>query len=105
MLAPPPSDVNIDECYNLLSSPVDCVSEVRGQWRGMRDAEAAMAEEMGATYVDSRDWFCADDRCPAFVDETLVKVDLVHFSQPYQRLMQAAFTERLATLGILPPPS
>jgi peptidoglycan/LPS O-acetylase OafA/YrhL len=104
VIAPPPSDVNIDECYNLLSSPVDCVSKVRGQWSGMRDAEAAMAEEMGATYVDSRDWFCADDRCPAFVDDTLVKVDLVHFSQPYQRLMQPAFTERLTTLGVLPAP-
>ncbi|MDR6174428.1 peptidoglycan/LPS O-acetylase OafA/YrhL [Nocardioides zeae] len=105
VLAPPPSDVNIDECYNLLSSPVDCVSKVRGQWSGMHDAEAAMAEEMGATYVDSRDWFCAEDRCPAFVGDTLVKVDLVHFSQPYQRLLQPAFTERLGTLGVLPPPS
>ncbi|GAB3083229.1 SGNH hydrolase domain-containing protein [Nocardioides zeae] len=104
VVAPPPSDVNIDECYNLLSSPVDCVSKVRGQWSGMRDAEAAMAEDMGATYVDSRDWFCADDRCPAFVGDTLVKVDLVHFSQPYQRLMQPAFTERLTTLGVLPSP-
>ncbi|MDQ1106243.1 acyltransferase family protein [Nocardioides zeae] len=99
-LAPPPSDVDIADCWSRVASPADCEGRVTASWEAMADAEVALAADLGATYVDSRDWFCADDRCPAFVGTTPVKNDLVHMTQAYQRVIEPAVAERLAELGV-----
>ncbi|GAB3077034.1 acyltransferase family protein [Nocardioides zeae] len=103
LLAPPPSDVNVADCWSRVSSPADCEGRVTASWEAMAAAEVALAADLDATYVDSRDWFCAEDRCPAFVGTTPVKNDLVHMTQAYQRVIEPAVAERLGELGIYGP--
>ena len=99
-LAPPPSDVNIADCWSRVSSPADCEGRVTASWEAMAAAEVTLAADLDATYVDSRDWFCAEERCPAFVGTTPVKNDLVHMTQAYQRVIEPAVAERLAELEV-----
>jgi lysophospholipase L1-like esterase len=100
LLAPPPSDVNVADCWSRVSSPADCEGRVTASWEAMAAAEVALAADLDATYVDSRDWFCAEERCPAFVGTTPVKNDLVHMTQAYQRVIEPAVAERLAELEV-----
>lgn len=94
-LAPPPSDVNLADCYSKLASPSRCVSEVTDQWEGQAEAEAALAADIGGSFVDSRDWFCADGRCPAFAAGVPMKSDQVHITPAYQRVIVSAVAETL----------
>ncbi|WP_416954508.1 acyltransferase family protein [Nocardioides sp. T5] len=95
MLSPPPSDLNLADCYSRLGSPSRCISEVTGQWLQQAAAEKDIASNVGGQFVDSRHWFCADDLCPAFVGSTPMKSDQVHITPQYQKLIVPAVTERL----------
>lgn len=52
------------------------------------------AEENGARYVDTSGWFCARNRCPAFIGDSPVAVDGLHltweFSEEISPLLDLA---------------
>jgi len=48
-------------------------------------AEAAATEAAGGQYTDLTDLFCAGDRCPVIVGNTLVYVDASHLTFEYSR--------------------
>jgi peptidoglycan/LPS O-acetylase OafA/YrhL len=70
VVAPPPADKDVNECYTRVSEPADCVGVVTEQWETRADTERAMARALGGVWLDSSPWFCADGRCPPFVGST-----------------------------------
>ncbi|MBJ8348971.1 acyltransferase family protein [Antrihabitans sp. YC2-6] len=101
-LAPPPIAADVAKCYSKLARPGDCAAGILPQWQDFAAAEATMADDLGAAFVDSRAWFCAGaDRCPSFVGTTPVKLDLVHMTPEYAALIAPAVQERLAASGLL----
>lgn len=100
VLAPPPSDVNIQDCYTRISSPADCVSEVTSRWTDTARAESNMAQGLGGTFVDSSAWFCIDRKCPAFVGGVPVKLDLVHITADYAKKIAPDIQAAFQTAGL-----
>lgn len=100
-LAPPPTDKNPGSCYNKISSPQDCLGGVTSRWLGSADAEKALARSMGATFVDSMQWFCADGQCPSFVGSTPVKRDRPHATPAYQLKIVPVVEEQLRLQKVL----
>jgi hypothetical protein len=101
ILAAPPIGKAPDTCYTKTSHPVDCVGEVTRGWLTIADADQKMAKEIGAVYVDSRDWFCYQDRCPSFVGSTPTKRDEVHLTNEYGDRIAPVILEQLNSLGLL----
>ncbi|KMO80463.1 O-acetyltransferase OatA [Mycolicibacterium obuense] len=100
-LAPPPADIKIGDCYgNRSTVPADCISRVDDRWAGMAEAERGLAEAIGGAWIDSRQWFCADDLCPSFVGTTPTKVDLVHMSPQYGHKISPAIEKTLREAGV-----
>lgn len=84
VVSPPPSGKDPQECVTRTSTPADCVSKVGKEWYLVSRAESAAAAEAGATYVDTRRWFCTEsDYCPMFVGNITVKRDSVHMTPEY----------------------
>ena len=85
VLGAPPRAGNVQECVTRLSRPVDCTERVQDEWRAIRAAESAAAQDAGARYVDPEPWFCVGGRCPAVVGSTPVYTDGRHLTQVYAR--------------------
>ena len=102
-LAPPPADKNISDCYGTRSStPADCISRVTSQWLSMAKAEQDLAESIGATWVDSRPWFCNErGLCPSFVGSTPTKHDEVHMTPAYGEKIYPVMEESLRQAGVI----
>lgn len=84
MIAPPPSDVNIGNCYTKLSKPKDCLSHVTSQWSSVAKEERLIAESLDAVYIDTVSWFCSPTgSCPAFIGTIPTKMDQVHMTPAY----------------------
>lgn len=95
-LAAPPSEKNVTKCYTRVSKPADCISNVTSRWIDVAAAEESLAQKIGATFIDSRQWFCTDALCPAYVGTTPVKLDEVHMTQQYAVKIAPAIREYLA---------
>ena len=54
-------------------------------------AESAATEAGGGQYVDLTELFCAAERCPVIVSNTLVYFDWTHVSVEYSRLLAPVF--------------
>lgn len=95
LLAPPPGDVDITDCVaKRTNRPPDCIGRPSSTWRTMAAAERRFAESIGATFIDSRPWFCSPRGfCPSFVGSTPTKLDAAHMLPAYGRKIQAAFRE------------
>ena len=50
-------------------------------------AESAATKAGGGQYADLTELFCAADRCPVIVGNTLVYVDAYHLTFEYSRLL------------------
>jgi hypothetical protein len=59
--------------------------------------EVVAAREHAATFVDTTDWFCTDDTCPAVVGNLLMMRDETHITVP-----MAAFLRPLLAAAIAP---
>lgn len=58
-------------------------------------AVRAAAEESGATYISTGDWFCLDDYCPTVLGEMLPYRDQNHVSDTYARYLTEVIGQRL----------
>ena len=104
ILAPPPGDSVIADCYSKRgSTPADCVGNVSSQWLSMSKAEAQLANTIGGTYIDSRPWFCdARSYCPSFVGTTPTKLDRSHMLPAYGDKIFQVIDESLKQAGVFP---
>lgn len=100
-LAPPPQDVSIEECYSKVSAPSQCVGTVIAQFDVTRRLEQGLAARLGASYVDSQQWFCAAAQCPSFVGTTPTKHDRMHMTPAYQEKIAPAVREQLIAQQII----
>ncbi|WP_166533464.1 acyltransferase family protein [Blastococcus xanthinilyticus] len=98
VLSNPPLGADPRECGVRLGSPDDCVREMTRGYVDKSAAERAAVEELQAagadvTYVDTRDLFCADDRCPAFIGSVLLRTDETHLTAAAAELVTAAIRD------------
>ncbi|MBO1269172.1 acyltransferase family protein [Arthrobacter cavernae] len=100
-IAPAPADKNIATCYTKVSTPATCMNTITSRWVDASVLEKALAEKLGGSYMDSRDWFCADAQCPVFVGTTPVKRDLAHATPEYQARISPVILEALRTAKIV----
>jgi peptidoglycan/LPS O-acetylase OafA/YrhL len=98
LLPGPPADKDVNDCYSKVSKPADCVSEPEPGWGS---SESKIANDLGGVYVDPRRWFCVEDRCPAFVGTTPVKLDRFHLTSAYNALIAPVVRDELETLGVV----
>jgi hypothetical protein len=70
--------------------------QVSERWRLYAGAEQQAAGGGRATFVDSREWFCVSDQCPAVVADLPVLFDGRHLTAVYAAAiapaMASAFT-------------
>ncbi|MFV0462527.1 MAG: acyltransferase family protein, partial [Nostocoides sp.] len=62
------------QCYRAGGSPSACVTGIPEWWARIRTAETTV---VGATFLDTRHWYCADGRCPLFstAGDVVLKAD------------------------------
>ncbi|ORA46328.1 hypothetical protein BST22_22145 [Mycolicibacterium chubuense] len=103
LLSAPPADKNIRECYGARSSsPADCISQVNDVWRSVGGVERDVAASIHGTWVDSRPWFCGEERyCPSFVGSTPTKLDTNHMTVAYGQKIAPAIAESLRAAGVI----
>jgi len=99
-LAPPPVDVDIVKCYDALSVPAKCVSRVTANWSAYGNAVRAIATAERGHYIDSSQWFCVSNMCPAFVGTVATKRDSVHITSGYADLVAPAAYEAFSAAGL-----
>lgn len=100
-LAAPPQDLQLAECYTPSSKPSDCIGTVIPQYQEAESSERRMATSIDAAFIESRDWFCADGKCPSFVASTPVKSDRMHMTPEYQVKIGPVVREALAGKKLL----
>ncbi|WP_375483327.1 acyltransferase family protein [uncultured Jatrophihabitans sp.] len=97
VLAPVSQGKNIQSCATRLSHPGDCISTISDTWYSISQAERAAAKTTGATYVDTRSWFCnPDGECPPFVGNILMRRDEAHITPQYARALAPQLRSVLA---------
>ncbi|MGI3782674.1 MAG: acyltransferase family protein, partial [Janthinobacterium lividum] len=97
LLPGPPADKDVNDCYSKVSRPADCISTPEAGWGA---TEAKIANDLGGVYVDSQKWFCVNERCPAFVGTTPVKLDRFHATSAYNALIAPAVRQEVESRGI-----
>ncbi|MGY2083216.1 acyltransferase family protein [Blastococcus sp. SYSU DS0539] len=100
VLSNPPLGVDPRGCGGRLGSPEDCVRPMTRGYVDKSEAERAAVEELQAagadvTYVDTRELFCADDRCPAFIGSVLLRTDETHLTAAGAELVAAAVRDMI----------
>ncbi|MDO0978179.1 acyltransferase family protein [Mycolicibacterium frederiksbergense] len=103
LLSAPPADKNVKDCYGRRSSvPADCISQITDVWHAMARVERDTATATGATWIDSRPWFCdSGDRCPSFAGVTPTKRDAGHMSMAYGLKIYPVIGESLKAAGLI----
>jgi hypothetical protein len=67
----------------------------------MAEAEQNLAKSIGATWIDSRPWFCHEGLCPSFVGSTPTKFDTSHMVAAYGLQIAPVIGESLREAGVL----
>jgi hypothetical protein len=99
ILTPPPGSGNLQECYTPVSAPPDCGAAIPDHWNWLKTAELAVATDVGATLIDTVDWFCAESTCPAFVGSTPIYTDRLHLTATFSTRLIPVVTEALTGIG------
>lgn len=104
LLAPPPGNVNIKECFSKRSNrPPDCIGRISDDWNNYAEVERALAGDIGGAWIDSRPWFCSTGHfCPSFVGVTAAKYDQAHLAPAYAEKIHEVIAESFRQDGIFP---
>lgn len=80
--APAPAKAEPSQCITRFSVPSDCITERSTIFDGQSEVEARAIADVGinATFVPTKEWFCVNSRCPAFVGSTAMYADINHIS-------------------------
>jgi peptidoglycan/LPS O-acetylase OafA/YrhL len=99
VIAPPPATQNPQECAPGRSTPTSCISEVPPLYGPEELAEAAAAEEIGASFVLTRGMFCLSDVCPVLSGENMITFDGASITTQYAERIVPALTSLLGAAG------
>ncbi|MBU2960794.1 acyltransferase [Citreicella sp. C3M06] len=81
VLQDPPWGASPADCATRFSPPESCVVPVSARHKAKAEAESAVADTFdNVTYVPTRDWFCAQGKCPLFASRQLTRVDRMHLT-------------------------
>lgn len=80
--APAPAKAEPSQCITRFSVPSDCVTDRGDQFDVQSGVEARAISDVGsnATFVPTKEWFCVESRCPAFIGNTAMYADKNHIS-------------------------
>jgi peptidoglycan/LPS O-acetylase OafA/YrhL len=97
---PSPKEKNLAECYTPQSKPRDCLSNITApDLKGM-SIYGDISEKNGATFIDTRELFCVNDKCPAFVGPFITRTDNAHLSPEYSAHIAPALLELFHQAGV-----
>ena len=95
-LASPPAGQDPGVCITRLAAPTDCTSSITPTWLAYAKVDERVSQQTGDLYLDKRSWFCAtDQRCPVFVDDTIVRRDATHITAEYATKVAPLMAEAL----------
>jgi hypothetical protein len=77
-----------------LDAVQDCSAAAPDAMPAHLDAERAAAEQVGALYIPTTQWVCAD-RCEPVISDTRVFSDVTHLTDSYATYLTGAMTEAL----------
>jgi hypothetical protein len=80
--APAPAKADPSLCITRFSVPSDCVTERAKIFDNNSDVDRRALVSLGsdAVYLPTKDWFCFEGKCPAFVGNTAIYADINHIS-------------------------
>ncbi|MBT2531852.1 acyltransferase [Arthrobacter sp. ISL-48] len=80
--APAPAKADPSLCITRFSTPGDCVTQRASNFDNTSEVErrALAGLSKSALYVPTKDWFCVDGQCPAFIGNTALYADINHIS-------------------------
>lgn len=83
ILSNPPVAKDPGECATRVTAPGACISTVSSDYLAKAHAEREAAEAFPNTqFIDTSEWFCADDgRCPAVVGGQVLRTDVAHLTE------------------------
>ena len=87
IIAPPPGAVPLQQCVTAFARVEDCVSAPPLSWQQFSSMERVVADDVGAEFVDTLDWFCVRGRCPGLVGSSAVYVDGGHLTRGFASLL------------------
>ncbi|MDJ0351160.1 acyltransferase family protein [Pseudarthrobacter sp. PH31-O2] len=80
--APTPAKAEPSQCITRFSKPVDCITDRRAEFdsqaRVSREALSSLGDR--GAFVPTKEWFCVDAQCPAFLGGTALYADINHIS-------------------------
>ncbi|WP_171046694.1 acyltransferase family protein [Pseudarthrobacter sp. NamE5] len=88
LLGPPPGGTNLQLCATALSTPKDCITTRSIEYDKTQAAVfAAVPDDLpNVSVIDTSSWFCGDDnRCPSFVNNTIMFADGGHLTGAYSK--------------------
>lgn len=87
LLSAPPEGQLLGSCATRMSTPADCLSAPSAQFERTVGLEAAAIAKLGpkASYVDTTQWFCQENLCPAFIDAAPMHADQYHLTDAGSR--------------------
>ncbi len=83
LVGAPPGSESLQDCPTSLNGPADCVRGPADTYATQRATEDQVAADTGARAIDPEQWFCAEGRCPTYVDRTPVYADGLHVTAEY----------------------
>lgn len=80
--APAPAKADPSLCITRFSTPGDCVTQRAATSDNNSAVERRALASLGddALYLPTKDWFCVDGKCPAFIGNTALYADINHIS-------------------------
>lgn len=80
--APAPAMADPSLCITRFSTPGDCVTHRADTFDNNSEVERRALATLGeqALYVPTKDWFCVDGQCPAYIGNTALYADINHIS-------------------------
>lgn len=82
LLSAPPEGQLLASCATRMSSPANCLASPTPQFERTVALEGAAMARLGskASYVDTTQWFCKDNVCPAFINSAPMHADQYHLT-------------------------
>lgn len=102
--APNPTKSEPSQCISRFSKPADCLAGLPPEFEDHEHTlERAVADiGPGARFVSTKDWFCADGECPAFIGTTGMYADINHISALASEELAPLMQEALGISGTQP---
>ena len=95
-LASPPAGQDPKACITRLTVPMDCTASITPTWLAYAKMDERVSQQTGDLYLDKKSWFCsADQRCPVFVEDTIVRRDATHITAEYATKVAPLMAEAL----------